>query len=276
MKPTNVHPKHHPAKAIVIAFTAALLCVLYSFNSAKFRLINTYKVKANSVLVDKFGNFYTASNNKILKFTPDGKYLFPYEEFRYGKIGMMDVTNPMKLLVFYPDFLTVVALDRFLSPLSTYNFFSLGYQNITAIASSIDGRLWFYDNVDFKLKKIDETGTIFRESQPLNVLLGQAPNPNFIIERDNQVYVNDSVLGILVFDFFGSYNKTIPLRGLNKFQVVQQQIVYQENNRLKSYNPISFEWKELLLPDTADLVQAVLEKESLAILKKEQVDFYRY
>ncbi|MCW5906493.1 MAG: hypothetical protein KIS94_01420 [Chitinophagales bacterium] len=276
MKRFSGYLKHDFAKTAFAVFAAVLLCALYSVNSAKFRLINTYKVKANSVSADKFGNFYTASNNKILKFGSDGKYLFPYEEFRYGKIGMLDVTNPMKLLVFYPDFLTVVSLDRFLSPLSTYNFFSLGYQNIAAIASSVDGRLWFYDNVDFKLKKIDETGIIFRESQPLNVLLGQAPNPNFIIERDNQVYVNDSALGILVFDFFGSYNKTIPLRGLTKFQLVQQQIVYQEHNRLKSYNPVSFEWKEVQLPDTADLVQAVLEKESLAILKKEQVDFYRY
>jgi hypothetical protein len=252
--------------------------LLFSFFSfvPVFRLINTYNVKANFISVDNFGNFYTVSNNKILKFGSDGKYLYLYEEFRYGKLGMLDVTNPMKLLAYYPDFSTVVALDRFLSPLTTYNFFNLGYQNVTAIGSSVDGKLWFYDNVDFKLKKIDESGTIFRESQPLNVILEKTPNPNFIIERDNQVYMNDSAIGILVFDFFGSYNKTIPLKGLNRFQIVQQQIVYQDNYQLRSYNPVSFELKEISLPDTADLVQAVLEKESLGILKKERVDFYRY
>lgn len=252
-----------------------LLFAFCSFIPA-FRLINTYSVKANAISVDNFGNFYTISNNKILKFGSDGKYLYPYEEFRYGKIGMLDVTNPMKLLVYYPDFSTVVPLDRFLSPLTTYNFFNLGYQNVTAIGSSIDGRLWFYDNVDFKLKKIDESGIVFRESQPLNVILEKAPNPDFIIECDNQVYVNDPEIGILVFDFFGSYNKTIPLKGLHRFQVIQQQIVYQDSYQLKSYNPLSFELKELTLPDTTGLVQAVLGKEILGILKKEQVDFYRY
>jgi hypothetical protein len=256
--------------------SACLLLFVFCSFAPAFRLINTYAVKANSISVDNFGNFYTVSNNKVLKFGSDGKYLYPYEEFRYGKIGMLDVTNPMKLLVYYPDFSTVVALDRFLSPLTTYNFFNLGYQNITAIGSSIDGRLWFYDNVDFKLKKIDESGTIFRESQPLNVILEKAPNPDFIIERDNQVYVNDPELGILVFDFFGSYNKTIPLKGLHRFQIVQQQVVYQDNYQLKSYNPVSFELKEVNLPDTIDLVQAVLEKESMGILKKESVDFYKY
>ncbi len=244
--------------------------------AASFRLLNSYPVNAHSISVDNFGNFYTVSDNKILKFGPDGAYLYPYEEFRYGKIGMIDVTNPMKILAFFPDFLTVITLDKFLSPLNTYNFFNLGYQNITAVASSIDGHLWFYDNTDFKLKKIDEGGKIFRQSQPLNVVLEQVPNPNFIIERDNQVYVNDPQIGILVFDFFGSYSKTIPLKGLDRFQVVQKQIVYEQNYQLKSYNPLTFEFKEVNLPDTVGMLHAVLEKSSLGILKKDKVDFYQY
>ncbi len=253
-----------------------ILGVLLLVSAASFRLLNSYPVKANSISVDNFGNFYTVSDNKILKFSPDGTYLYLYEEFRYGKIGMIDVTNPMKILAFFPDFLTVITFDKFLSPITTYKFFNLGYQSVTAVASSIDGHLWFYDNTDFKLKKIDEGGKIFRQSQPLNVVLEQVPNPNFIIERDNQVYVNDPQIGILVFDFFGSYSKTIPLKGLDRFQVVQKQIVYEQNYQLKSYNPLTFEFKEINLPDTVGLQHAVLEKSSLGILRKDKVDFYQY
>lgn len=251
----------------------ALLCISMATG---FRLISTYDTKAKSLAVDNFGNFYTMSDNKVLKFGPDGKYLYPYEEFRNGKIGMIDVTNPMKLMVYYPDFSTIVFLDRFLSPLNKYNFFDLGYQNITAVASSVDGRLWFYDNVEFKLKKIDETGKVYRESQPLNVLIEQAPNPTFIVEKDNQVYVNDSAIGIMVFDLFGSYAKTIPLKGLKRFQVLQGQIVYQDGLTVNSYNPLTFETKGFALPDTVGLVQVALEKEVLGILKENKVDFYRY
>ena len=127
-----------------------------------FVLLNTYSTKANFVAVDNFSNFYSASNNSVLKFSPDGKFICRYDEFKYGKIGMLDASNPMKILVFYPDFMTIVVLDKFLSPLNIYNFFEFGYQNISAVASSVDGRIWFYDNVDFKLKKIEETGKIFR------------------------------------------------------------------------------------------------------------------
>lgn len=241
-----------------------------------FRFIGSYNTKANFIAVDNFSNFYSADDHRLMKYSSDGQYLYPYEELRYGKIGMLDVNNPLKILVYYPDFSTVVTLDKFLSPLNTYNFFALGYQNVSVVGSSIDGRIWFYDNIDFKLKKIDETGKVYRESQPLNVVLEETPNPNYLCERDDKVYMNDPELGILVFDIFGSYAKTIPLKGLQKFQVLQQQIVYFDNYRLNSYNPVTFESKSIALPDTTQMLQAVLEKDRLAILKKDQIDFYRY
>lgn len=255
-----------------------VLTVVYGLCSmvSPFSLLNTYDTKANTIAVDNFQNFYSASNNSVLKFSNEGNFICRYEEFKYGKIGMIDISNPMKMMVYYPDFSTVVTLDKFLSPLNTYNFFELGYQNISAVASSSDGRIWFYDNTDFKLKKMDETGKVFLESQQLNVLIQQAPNPNFMKERDNKVYVNDPNIGIMVFDIFGSYSKTIPLKGLKRFQILQDEIVYFENGQLNSYNPLTLEVKSLALPDTIDVSLAVLEKNRLGVMRKEKVDFYRY
>ncbi len=272
MKEQSTTRKRHNTKAILVS------CLLFAFCSLSpsFSLINSYDTKANLVAIDNFGSFYSASNNSVLKFSSDGKFLFRYEEFRYGKIGMVDVNNPMKLLVFYPDFMTVMTMDRFLAPINTYNFFELGYQNISAVASSNDGRIWFYDNIAFKLKKIDEGGNIFRESQALNVVLEQAPNPNFMMERDNKVYMNDPNIGILVFDVFGSYEKTIPLKGLSKFQILQDQIVYFDSHQLNAYNSFTLELKSLSLPDTSDVSLAVIEKDRLGIMKKERIDFYKY
>ena len=263
---------HNSVLKLAVASVATVCFVVCS----SFTPINTYSTRANFLAADNLGNFYSAGNNRIVKFNNDGKFLALYEEFKYGKVGMADVTNPMKILVYYPDFQTVVTLDRFLSPLSRYSFFDLGYQNVLAVGSSTDGRLWFYDNVDFKLKKIDETGKIFRESQPLNVLLNESPTPNFILERDNAVYVNDPNIGILVFDFFGSYIKTIPLKGLIKFQVLQQQIVFFENSALHSYNTFSLDKNIMTLPDTANVAHAVIDKNRLAVLKSDRVDFYSY
>jgi hypothetical protein len=186
------------------------------------------------------------------------------------------VSNPMKIMVFCPDFLTVITLDKFLSPLSTYSFFDLGYQNISAVASSTDGHLWFYDNTDFKLKKIDETGTVYQQSQPLNIIVNAVPNPDFMVEKNNFVYLNDPVIGIMVFDVFGSYSKTIPIKGLKKFEVFQDQVIYFDNNRLNAYNFVTLDLKALSLPDSTDVVGAAIQKDRLGILKKDRVDFYKY
>lgn len=258
-------------RVLIIAATVLLLsCV------APFGLINSYETKATYLTVDNFGNFYTADDYRLSKYNSDGKFQVPYEELRYGKIGMVDVNNPMKVMVYYPDFSTAVILDRFLSPLTTYNFFDLGYQNIAVVASSVDGRLWFYDNIDFKLKKIDEAGKVYRESQPLNVLLEETPTPNFLMEREGKVYLNDPNIGVLVFDAFGSYAKTVPLKGLRKFQVFQDQIVYFDSLKLNAYNLLSFETKSLNLPDSTGVIQAAIVNKRMAVLKKDKVDFYKY
>lgn len=260
---------------VVLSIVYCLTSIVF-LSATSFSFINTYDTKANSMAVDNFGNFYAASNNDVLKFSPDGKFLYRYGEFKYGKIGMIDVSNPMKMMLFYNDFMTVVILDRYLVPINTYNLFDLGYQNVSAVASSTDGRIWFYDNIDFKLKKLDEAGKIFRESQQLNLVIDQTPNPNFMIERDNKVYLNDSAIGVMVFDIFGSYEKTIPIKGLKKFQILQDQVVYFENGMLKSYNAFTLENKILALPDTSGVALAVLEKNRLGIMKAEKIDFYKY
>lgn len=264
------------SKQMLRVVVVAIGVVVAFISATTFTLLNSYATKANFAVADNFENFYSASNNGVIKYTPDGTFICRYEEFKYGRIGMVDVNNPLKVLVYYPDFSTVVILDKFLSPLNSYNFFELGYQNVSAVASSIDGRIWFYDNIDFKLKKIDETGKIFRESQPLNVVLEQTPNPNFMTERDNMLYMNDPNLGILVFDMFGSYSKTISLKGLSKFQLLHGQIVYFDSAQLNAYNPATFELKSFALPDTAEVSMAVLQKTRMALVKKERVDFYRY
>lgn len=249
--------------------------ILSSFTTG-YTLVSSYRTNAGSIAIDNFGNFYAAAPNSVLKFSNDGSFLYRYEEFKYGKIGMIDVNNPLKTLVFYPDFMTVVMVDRFLAPINTYNFFELGYQNVSAVASSTDGRIWFYDNIEFKLKKIDESGKIFRESQPLNMLMSQTLNPNFMMERDNKVFLNDPNIGILVFDIFGSYEKTIPLKGVSKFQILQDQLVYFDHLQLNAYSSFTLEVKTLHLPDTTGVVSAAIGKDRLGILKNDRIDFYRY
>jgi hypothetical protein len=96
------------------------------------------------------------------------------------------------------------------------------------------------------------------------------------MEKGGQVYVNDPAVGVLVFDNFGAYYKTIPVLGLQRFQIFQDQIVYFEDGKLKSYNPVTFDAKMISLPDTVGIKQAVIEKQRIALLRADRIDFYKY
>src|SRR5215471_5359097 len=70
--------------------------------------------------VDNLGNVYMINQNGQLKKTgPAGDSLAIYNDItHYGKISYVDVTNPLKVLLYYQDFGTVVILDRFLNKVS--------------------------------------------------------------------------------------------------------------------------------------------------------------
>jgi hypothetical protein len=242
----------------------------------KYVFLDSFPGRFSSVSVDNFGCFYALEDSRISKFDRDGKFLQSFEEVKLGKTGSIDVTNPMKLTVYYPDFMTVVVLDKFMTFITSYKFFDLGYQTVTAVGSSSDGFLWFYDYGTFTLKKIDETGNVQMESQPVNQLINKVINPNFIMEKNGQVYVNDSATGILVFDNFGGYYKTIPIHGLQRFQLLQDQIIYFAEGKLKSYNTMTFDEKMITLPETAGVKDAVIEKSRIGVQTRDRVDFYKY
>jgi hypothetical protein len=102
-------------------------------------------------------------------------------------------------------------------------------------------------------------------------LVGVEINPNFIMEANNFVYLNNPSDGILVFDQYGTYFKTIPLKGLEQFQLNGDQIFYENNGKLKSYNIKMFVENSLDLPVSKEEIKSLrFERESkLLVIQKE-------
>ena len=258
-------------------FVSVFFCLAFSlsFSQDSFKKIATHKVDGELLAIDKFSNCYAAGNNSLLKFSSDGELLFPYEEFRYGKMGSIDVTNPLKIVVFFPDVMKAVILDKFLSPLTVYDFLQLGYPAVSAVCGSTDGRIWFYDNVNMQLKKIDETGRILREGQRMNTQLSTPPIPNFLLEYENLVFMNDSTQGIFVFDVFGSYKKLIPIKGLTSFQAFENTLIYFNDKQLVAYNLQTLQSVVLSVPsDENNLKRAAIGKNIILVSEQQKIEIY--
>lgn len=176
--------------------------------------------------IDKFENIYIVNGNRLKKVDQLTANLTTYENDRYGNITSIDVTNPQKILVFYDLFDIVITLDNSLAETSNIDLKIFGYQDINAIAASNDNNIWLYDPVYFRLKKINNRGTVIAESLNLSGYYLDQVHPTSIKERGNKVYLNSPEDGILLFDNLGQFIKVLPLKDLTDFQVRKSNIIY--------------------------------------------------
>src|ERR1700757_1056337 len=79
--------------------------------------------------VDNLGDVYlVTANDQLKKFKANGDSIGVFNDVKkFGTLTSIDATNPLKVLLYYEDFATVVTLDRFLNVLNTIN---LRQQNI--------------------------------------------------------------------------------------------------------------------------------------------------
>lgn len=104
--------------------------------------------------IDKFGFQYFIKNNVLFK-QKDGTSL-EYKNLSLGKIARVDLQNPLKLLLFYEDFNTIVTLDNQMNETQRVNF----SENTTPIIVSATGiasqnRFWIYNSLTQQLGLYD-------------------------------------------------------------------------------------------------------------------------
>ncbi|MEO1627950.1 MAG: hypothetical protein AAFV25_22565 [Bacteroidota bacterium] len=206
-------------------------------DSSRFKLLGHIQGEFQYFTTDKLQQCYAISpTNELIKYNREGKELFRYNNNWLGELAIVDATNPFNLFLYYPEYMTVITLDRTLNETSTYNFFDLDLTDVQAAGMSNDNNIWLYDNIRFTLKKIDRQGNVLLESNNLNLAIGHSIDPNFLVERNNQVYLNDPELGILVFDNFANYLHTLPLKSLRHFQVGEYLLSFQQNQQFLQYD----------------------------------------
>ena len=153
----------------------------------------------------------------------------------------------------------------------------LGIPRLGPMCTSADSRLWIYDEQELKLKKVDQSLNVILESDPLFTILNSDDiRPNFMIERNNWLYVNEPGIGILVFDFFGTYAKTLPIKGLTQFQIHQNQLIYYLDGGCYYYDLKTLQEGYIPLPEAKDVKAISLEKDRLFLLRENRLDLYAY
>ena len=180
------------------------------------RPVLTLAVQARYAEADQLSNVYLINRqNAVEKYDSSGRLLTRYSNNRLGRAERLDATNPLKILIWYPDFQTLVWLDRNLTELGILSLSEAGYPIPSALAAASDGNFWLYDESLFRLLKVSPEGKTIIESQDFNLLFSKTTRIVGIKEspaeitaagaQGNEVFLMSENDGIHRFNIFGAY-----------------------------------------------------------------------
>jgi len=207
--------------------------------------------KDSKAVVDAFGNSYVIHADEIKKYNSLGIFQKTFSNKRFGKIDEIDVSNPLKILVYYREFQQLLFLDNQLTPASTViSLETIGYEQASLVCTSLNNSFWLYNKQNNELLRFDAELKILVKTGNLKRILDLDLKPNFMREHGNYLYLNCPNEGILVFDIYGTFYKTIPIKGLKEFSVINGNIFFFDKRTLKEYQPQTFNTIEKEISDT--------------------------
>lgn len=252
-------------------------CVVISGNGQiKFELIDAFSTTTKDFTTDHLNRIYLIDNNQIFKLNHTGDTLYVYSDKTLGNINCLDVNNTLRPILFFKENARIVVTDNTLSEQqNSYSLEDLDLYQAQLIATSlVDNGIWIYDQELFQLIKVNkEFERIYESGNLEQVLQKDNLNPSQILEHKDMVYMVCPEQGILVFDIYGSYIKTIPVLNVGEIQIEDNIIYYQKEGNYYGYGLIDFEEVKIPLPfDTFEKIR--LEKDRLIVLSKNRISVY--
>jgi hypothetical protein len=228
--------------------------------------------------VDNLDNIYLiTTNSQLKKLNANGDSVGVFNDVKkYGNPDYIDVTNPLKALLYYKNFSTLVMLDRLLTPRNTINFRKQHIFQVNNVTLSYDNYIWIFDEEDTRLKKVDEEGKLLQATTDWRMLFDTVPAPVKIIDRDNFVYLYDPVRGFYIFDYYGTFKNRLAFLNWTNVEVNGNTVYGFKNNKLYSYQLKSLQLKEYNLPlFFGDYLAIKVMNNKVYLLKSDRVDIYQ-
>ena len=258
-------------KRLLVKILCGFLVLVPKFvmaqSNSEYNLAAEINKKTLFVTMDKMGNIYTCDGISIDKYDENGNLLFSYSALSTGRISFIDTYNPLKIMVFSKDFMRLLFLDHKLAAQQEAYILSNLTIFPTCVCMSYDNGFWVYDENAKQLFRYDAQQNLTNKSQNITLFAEKELHPSFIKECESgYVLLNDRENGILIFDRFGTYLKTIPVF-TDYFYVMNQQILYIENDMLKSIHLQNLQQLTIALPENG-IKQVCIENKKMIVLTK--------
>lgn len=176
---------------------------------------------------DQFGFYYSIKNNVLFKDKKNEH--FEYKNIALGKPTKIDIQNPLKIMLFYENFNTVVLLDNQLSEIQRINL----SENIVPIIASAAGiasqnRLWIYNNLTQQIGFFDYLKNTFQ-----SLTASFQGNLKYYQSDFNTFHWIDNNSNWYSCDVFGKVSSLGKVSDFNKLQIItNQSILFSKGDKL--------------------------------------------
>ncbi|HEX7844211.1 MAG TPA: hypothetical protein VF476_00340 [Chitinophagaceae bacterium] len=263
----------------LLVIVSLFFCAVYATaqKDSSFTLIKTISGDIVDFAVDNLDNIYVLnSRNQLKKLNANGDSVAVFNDIkRFGKATLVDVSNPLKIILYYKDFGSIVVLDRFLNAVNTIDLRKQNILQAKAIGLSYDNKIWVYDELENKLKKVDEEGKLLQETADFRLLFDKAPVPQKLFDQDKYVYLYDSAQAVFVFDYYGTLKNKILINGWRNFKVAGKYIFGDKAGILYRYEISNFQYDEWNMPQELIGSRSFnFSSSRLYALKKDSIEIY--
>jgi hypothetical protein len=266
-------------KLLITTLCIMLACQqLQAQKEAGFTLVRSYQGDIVQAAMDNLGDlFLVSSTGQVRELNANGDSIGAYSQVKnFGNLTAIDVSNPMKVLLFYKDFATVVVLDRYLAARTTLDLKRFNVLQPSAVALSYDNKIWVFDEYDSKLKKIDESGTVLLETPDFRTLFSDNISPQKIINDNGLVYLADTASGLFVFDNYGSFKKKLPVTNWMSLEVRNSLVISTHHDEIVVYNPGTFQEMRQRIPAFTPYLHSFTGNDKFIIFSKNSLSVYKW
>lgn len=191
-------------------------------------VISKFKIDTDEFIgYDSFGYSYQIKNNVFSKIK--GSEIFEYKNVSLGNITKVDIQNPLKIVLFYEDFNSVVLLDNQLNKMTEINF----SQNtipivVSAIGMSTQNQLWIFNTLNQQIGLFD-----YLKNEYKTVSIPLTEGIKYYQTDFNTFYWIDKKNNWFSCDIFGKISSLGNVADFDKIEIISpQKFIFSKANSL--------------------------------------------
>lgn len=219
---------------------------------------------------DEYGYHYFLKNNVFIK--TQNSEIFEFKNVALGKISRIDLHNPLKIVLFYENFNTVVALDNQLNESNNIDF-STYEKSILATAAGIasQNRLWIFNSLSQKIGLFDFLNNSFVEITPPLQTTKKVYDSDF-----NTFFWIDAENILNSCDVFGKIAVLGKVSDFDKIQLLENQHVLLLKNKQLFWNDLKTSKIEKIAIDEKTIENFSFKNQILTIFTNQELHTYKF